>query len=193
MEKEKVKAEVKVKLEKSHMRREMARYFNESSGFFVTNYSGLSVEKLSELRRAVRTAKCRYFVVKNNIARLVLEERNIKDAAGLLEGPCGFGFVPASPAGGTDDPVAIAKALVAFSKTNEAFKLKGGYLDGAVLSQDMVKELASLPSREVLIAKAIGVIKSPLYKIANVLAGTYRKLVYVLEAIKNKEIPRPSR
>lgn len=177
----------KLKIEKEQMRKEIEAHFKKSAGFFVTSYAGLSVEKLSELRNQLAGAHGDYLVVKNNIAKRALEECKIADVSALIEGPCGLGFIPGAKTGGKDDPVSIAKLLVAFSKANEPFKLKGGYLDGAVVSQDVIKALASLPSREVLIAKAVGSMKAPLYQMVNVLSGTLRKLVYALNAIKSKK------
>jgi large subunit ribosomal protein L10 len=97
-----------------------------------------------------------------------------------MEGACGIAF-----SGG--DPVLSSKILVDFSKENEGFKIQTGFMNGAMMGVDQIKVLASLPSREVLIAKVVGTIQAPLARFVGVLSGTVKRVVTVLDAIAKKK------
>jgi len=94
---------------------------------------------------------------------------------------------PVAWADSSNDPVAVAKAMTEFAKDNEKLKIKIGYMDGKVLSLQTIKQLAALPSREVLLGKMLGSLMAPATNLANVLAAIPRQLVTVLSAIKDKK------
>ena len=144
--------------------------------FFVTQHATVSATSLDKLRANLRKSNAKYLVVKNRLGKKALEKANFKGIAEGFTGACGITFT-------SGDPVAPCKVLVDFAKANEAFKIQTGYLNGQVVSADQIKALASLPSREVLLARVVGGIQAPISGFVQVLAGTLRKMVTVLDAI----------
>ncbi len=154
-----------------------------ASFLFVTQYRGLKVKELEELRRKLLPVSGRYLVARNSLSRIVLEETAFSGLATSISGQTGFVV-------GEKDALAISKLLVGYAKDHEALKICGGVVDGELLTSEKVKAFAMLPSREVLIGKAVFLIKSPLSNLSGVLSGTLRKLLYALQEIsktKNKE------
>lgn len=148
--------------------------------FFVVQHSTVSASALDGLRAKLRKAGSRYLAVKGSLGRKAFERAKLDQFKDSLEGACGVAFSSA-------DPVAPSKVLVDFAKANEAFKIRSGYLNGQRMDVEQVKALASLPSREVLLSKVVGGIKTPITKIVHVFAGMPRKLVNVLDAIAKKK------
>ena len=138
----------------------------------LTEYRGLTVSQLSELRKQLRSVSAEYKVIKNRLARLALSPELV-EVKGLLKGPTGMII-------SKDDPVAVAKALHTFARTNQALVIKAGYVEGRVLQPDGLKALADLPSREALRAQLVGAITGPLTQIVSLLQAPQRELVYVL-------------
>lgn len=152
-----------------------------SKGAVLTDYRGLNVGEVTELRNKLREAGVEYKVVKNTLARIAANEIGIEGLDGYLEGPTAIAY-------GIEDAVAPAKILSEFAKAHKNLEIKAGILEGKVIDLAGVKALADLPSREVLLAKLLGSMQSPLYGMANVLQGNLRNLVYVLDAVrKTKE------
>ena len=147
--------------------------------FFVTQHAAVSATALDGLRASLRKAGTRYLAIKGSLGRKAFERAKKKEFIEALDGACGVAF-----SGG--DPVAPSKVLVDFAKNNEAFKIRSGFLNGRLVGAEQIRSLASLPSREVLLSKIVGGIQSPITKIVQVLAGTPRKLVGVLDAIAKK-------
>ena len=147
-----------------------------SKSAVVTGYSGLTVEEVTQLRAQLFHAKVEYHVVKNNLARLALNRANITVLDDLLVGPTAIALA-------MDDAVAPARVLTKFAKDHEKLSVKGGWLEGRLVTIQDLKALANLPSREVLIAKALGSMKAPVTGIVRVLAGPVNKLVYALSAV----------
>lgn len=142
----------------------------------VTGYSGLTVEEVTQLRAQLFHAKVEYHVVKNNLARIALNKANITVLDDLLTGPTAIALA-------MEDAVAPARVLSKFAKDHEKLSLRGGWMEGKKISVQDIKAMANLPSREVLLAKMLGSMKSPVSGIVQVLAGPARKLVYALDAI----------
>jgi large subunit ribosomal protein L10 len=151
----------------------------ENSSFFIVKYSGLSGPELNALRLNLREAKSEFFVVKNTIARRALKEIGKDELTKTVDGPCGFVFSP--------EPVSTSKVLFNFSKDHDDLKLEAGVLDNGVIDCQQIISLAKLPSREVLLAQAIGAMKSPITGFVMVLKGNLRKLVYALEQVRQKK------
>jgi large subunit ribosomal protein L10 len=139
----------------------------------LTEYRGLTVQQLSELRKQLRTVSAQYKVVKNRLARLAVGS-NLEPLKKHLTGPTGLVV-------SKQDPVAVAKALQAFVRTNQALTIKAGYVDGQVLEPAGLKALADLPSREALRSQLVGALQGPLAKLVGLLTAPQRELVYVLE------------
>jgi large subunit ribosomal protein L10 len=138
----------------------------------LTEYRGLTVSQLSDLRKQLRSVSAEYKVIKNRLARLALSP-DLSEVKGLLKGPTGMII-------SKDDPVAVAKALHTFAKTNQALVIKAGYIEGRVLQPAGLKALADLPSRDALRAQIVGTITGPLAQIVSLLQAPQRELVYVL-------------
>jgi large subunit ribosomal protein L10 len=141
----------------------------------LTEYRGLTVRQMSELRRQLRAAAAEYQVVKNRLARLAVKGSALDPLGTHLTGPTGLAF-------SRQDPVAMAKALQAFIKANPALALKVGFVEGKVLQPQELRALADLPSREVLRSQIVGAIQGPLGQLVSLLTAPHRELVRVLEA-----------
>lgn len=153
---------------------------NSRSTIFA-DYKGLNVARVTELRKRMRAAGVEMKVVKNTLTRIAASELGYGAINSKLEGPTAAIF-------GVTDPVAPAKVLDAFSKEFKfTFDIKGGIVEGKVIGTNDVKALAELPSKEVLIAKALGTLQAPIVGFLNVLQGNARELVYVLEAIRKQK------
>jgi large subunit ribosomal protein L10 len=139
----------------------------------LTEYRGLSVQQLSDLRKQLRSVAAEYKVVKNRLARLALSPE-LAPVGPHLKGPTGMII-------SREDPVAVAKALHTFAKTNQALVIKAGYVEGQVLEPAGLKALADLPSREALRAQLVGALQGPLAQLVGLLQASQRDIVYVLE------------
>ncbi len=140
----------------------------------LTEYRGLTVQQLSDLRKQLRTVAAEYKVLKNRLARRALQGSPLDGLGPHLKGPTGLVI-------STRDPVALAKALQAFVKTNALLQIKLGYLEGQLLGPADIKALADLPSREALRARLVGAVQGPLAQVVSLLTAPHRELVYVLQ------------
>jgi large subunit ribosomal protein L10 len=150
-----------------------------SDAVWVVDYRGLTVKQTEELRGLVRAQNASLKVYKNSFTELALADLGMPSMNGILEGPSAFVFV-------SGDPVASAKVLKTFAKANDALSIKGGLLNGDVMSEEQVKAIADLPSREELIAKLLGTINNPLTGIVRVLNAVPQGLVTALDAVVKK-------
>ena len=139
----------------------------------LTEYRGLSVTQLSELRKQLRSVSAEYKVVKNRLARLALSS-DLSAVGTHLKGPTGMIL-------SREDAVAVAKTLHTFAKTNTALVIKAGYVEGQMLAPDGLKALADLPSKEALRSAIVGALQGPLAQLIGLLTAPQRDLVYVLE------------
>ena len=144
------------------------------SSVFLTEYRGLTVQQLSELRKQLRTVSAEYKVVKNRLARIAVSSSDLAAVVPHLTGPTGFIIA-------RDEPVAVAKTLQTFTRTVPALAVKAGFVEGQVLGPDELKALADLPSKAALRSQLVGVIQGPLAQLAGLLERVQRDLVYVLE------------
>lgn len=153
--------------------------FHGSGAVLLTEYRGLTVKQLKELRRGLGD-NASYAVVKNTLATLAAKEVGLDFLESDLSGPTAIAFV-------SGDPVAAAKTLRDFAKANPALVLKSGALDGAPLSADAVRRLADLESREVLLAKAAGVLKAKISQAAYAFTALPSKTVRTIDALREKQ------
>jgi large subunit ribosomal protein L10 len=149
---------------------------NESVAVFVSEYRGMSVGQLADLRTPLRAAGAEHKVYKNTLARIAATDAGFESLNEFLLGPTALTFV-------TGDSVAAAKALLDQSKANPLLVIKGGVLGETPMSADDVKALASLPSREVLLAQLAGAFQAPLVKTAGLLQALPRNFAYGLSAL----------
>jgi len=152
---------------------------SHADAIWVVDNRGLTVKKAEELRRKIRGFGSSFKVYKNSLAEIALAEMGYPSINEIVAGPSAFVFV-------AGDPVASAKVLKAFAKENENLKIKGGILNREVVTADQIRAIADLPSREELIAKLLGTIRSPLTGIVQVLNGPASSLVRVLNAAAEK-------
>jgi len=142
----------------------------------LTEYRGLNVTALGQLRRDLKSNGGDYKIYKNNLVRFAVEAKGLDDVTELLTGPTALAFV-------SGDVAAVAKSLRDFGRTHPALVVKGGVLGGKVLSAAEVGALADLPSRDVLLARLAGAFQAPLAKTAGLLAALPRNLAYGLKAL----------
>ncbi|PKQ26702.1 MAG: 50S ribosomal protein L10 [Actinobacteria bacterium HGW-Actinobacteria-4] len=157
----------------------LADQFRESDAVVITEYRGLSVPQLAELRAKLRDVAT-YTVAKNTLTALAAKDAGIAGLEDLFVGPTAIAFV-------TGDPVEAAKGLKEFSKANPALVIKGGVLEGSVISADVVNKLADLESREVLLAKAANVFKASLFGAAYLFQAPLSQAVRTVDALRAKQ------
>jgi large subunit ribosomal protein L10 len=150
-----------------------------SSALLLTEYRGLTVSEITELRRSLREGGARFAVIKNTLMRRALEGTDAAGLESLFEGPSAVAFVQ-------EDPVAAAKSVTAASKKFPTLILKGGFVEGRVLSADQAKALADLDSREVMLSKVAGLIKSEMTRAAGMFQAAQSRFLSLLEAFKAK-------
>lgn len=164
---------------------ELADAFSSSAAVVLTEYRGLSVAQLQELRRSI-AADATYAVAKNTLAAIAVKQAEIEGVEdATLTGPTAIAFV-------NGDIAAATKGLKQFAKDNPALVIKGGVLDGKFLDAKAVLKLADLESREVLLAKMAGALKGNLSKAAGTLAAPLSKSARLLGALQNAAQENPS-
>ena len=145
----------------------------------ATQYKGISVEQVTALRKQLRDAGIEYKVYKNTLARRALRELQIEDAADCMEGPIAWAF--------SSDPVAPAKILKDYGKKVKSVVMVGGVLGGKPVDAAQLVALASLPSRDQLLAQVVGTIAAPLRNFVGTLNALPRNLVNVLDQVQKKK------
>ncbi|CAN7382770.1 50S ribosomal protein L10 [Microbacterium sp. LjRoot45] len=158
---------------------ELTKHFEDSTAVLLTEYRGLTVAQLKELRNTIRQ-DAEYAVVKNTLTKIAARNAGVEGLDDELKGPSAIAFVHG-------DPVAVAKGLRAFAKAHPLLVIKGGYFDGAALTADEVNKLADLESREVLLAKLAGAMKASLTKAAYVFNALPSKAVRTVDALREKQ------
>ena len=142
---------------------------SKAQGVVLTDYQGLSVPEVEVLRRSLQEVGASYQIVKNTLLKLALDK--------------GEKFVgPTAVVLSYEDEIKPLKALYDFAKEHPALEVKGGFFEGAFLAAEKLKEIAFLPSRDVLLAKVVGMLQSPIVRFANVGKGNQIGLVRVLQA-----------
>lgn len=158
---------------------EIADKFRDSVAVYITEYRGLSVPQLAELRGNLRDVAT-YKVAKNTLTTLAAKDAGVEGLNDLFLGPTAIAFV-------TGDPVEAAKSLKTFAKENEGLVIKGGLLEGNVLSADEINKLADLESREVLLAKAAGAMKASLFGAAYLFQAPLAQAARAVDALRVKQ------
>jgi large subunit ribosomal protein L10 len=158
---------------------ELTKNFENSTAVLLTEYRGLTVAQLKELRNSIRQ-DAEYAVVKNTLTKIAAKNAGVEGLDDELKGPSAIAFVHG-------DPVAVAKGLRAFAKAHPLLVVKGGYFDGAALTAAEVNKLADLESREVLLAKLAGAMKASLTKAAYVFNALPSKAVRTVDALREKQ------
>jgi large subunit ribosomal protein L10 len=146
----------------------------------LTEYRGLKVQELGELRASLRGSSTEYRVLKNTLTSIAVRQVGYDGLVPLLEGPTAVAFVHG-------DPVQAAKDLAEFARTHPALVVKGGVLDGKLLSADEVRRLATLESREVLLARVAGLLQAPLQRTVGLLAAPLRQVATMTSALRDQK------
>ena len=157
---------------------EIVEVLNSAQTGVLVDYRGLTVEQDTVLRRNLRSAGVKYFVVKNTLLRLAAKETGLEELDSILHGPTALAV--------SDDAVAPAKVVADFAKENEKFEIKSGFMDGKVLSLDEINTLAKTPSKETLIAKMMGSLNSPISGLARLLSTIAEGGVEIQDLIAKK-------
>lgn len=157
---------------------ELADEFRSSNAVVLTEYRGLTVKQLTELRRSLG-GNASYAVVKNTLTKIAARDAGIAGLDDYLSGPSAIAFVKG-------DPVEAAKSLRDFAKANPVLVVKGGLLDGAPLTGEEITKLADLESREVLLAKLAGAMKASLQNAVSLFAAPLAQTARVVEALRQK-------
>lgn len=161
--------------EKEEIIAKMTEQFQRSQVIVWADYRGLPMPRLNELRRNLRPHQAEFHIIKNTLAELALQRAGLPVPQEMLRGPTGAGLVFGNIPG-------AARALVDFVANNRELVIKGGQANQRILPAEEVAKLPDLPSREVLLAQALGGMKAPLAGLVTVLGGTVRSLLYVLQA-----------
>lgn len=154
--------------------------FKKANVGVLVNYSGITVEKDTKLRKQLREAGCQYKVVKNTMLSRAFQEAGIEGLDEQLTGTTSIAF---SENGYTEAP----KILSDYAKDNDNFQVKAGFIDGGAVDAASIDALAKLPPKEVLVAQVLGGLNGPIQGFANVCNGVMRGLVIALNAIAEKQ------
>ncbi len=163
---------------------ELAEEFRTSTAAVLTEYRGLTVSQISQLRRSLQGV-ANYAVVKNTLTKIAAREAGVEGFDALLSGPSAIAFIKG-------DPVEGAKSLKDFAKDNPLLVLKAGYMDGRILDAAEIKKLADLESREVLLAKLAGAMKASMSQAASLFAAPLSQAARTVEALRVKAEADPS-
>ncbi len=163
------------------MVKELTVLFKENNSAIVARFQNIDVNKVQKLRKPLKAASARFKVVKNSMARIAVKNAKLDSLEPLFEGTCAVSFCT------EDGFLNASKIFVNFSKENETFKICGGCIAGEFISYDKIKELAALPSREVLIARVVGGMKSPIANFVGILNNLVSGFIRTVDQISKKK------
>ncbi len=166
--------------EKQSVVEDLHERFSRSKVVIVTDYKGLDVAAISDLRAKLKAAGIEYRVVKNSLLARASEETGTAKLTAFFKGPSAVAI-------SYDDPVTPAKVLIEFAKTNDKFGIKAGVMDGKILDLDQLKALSSLPSREALLGTLLATMNAVPTNFVRVLYNVPSGLLNALQAIKEKK------
>ena len=164
---------------------ELKEQIEGSTALLLTEYRGLTVSEITELRKSLRDGGASFSVIKNTLMRRALEQTEAAELGSLFDGPSAVAFVH-------EDPVAAAKSVTTAAKKFPALVLKGGFVEGRLLNADEAKSLADLESREVMLSKLAGLMKGEMSRAAAVFQATQARFLSLLEAFKAKLPEEPA-
>lgn len=168
------------KVEKAELLEELKEKFAKANAAFVTEYRGMTVEKMTELRRKIYESQGELKVIKNRIAKLATKGTSFEGIASDLKGPLAVAF-------SYSDPVGVAKAVLEQVKEDSPFQIKFGSLSGKKVTAADVKALSKLPDRQTLLATFAGALAAPLRNFMGVVSAVPRDFANVLVAVKDQK------
>jgi len=166
--------------EKEQVIQELKEGFSRAKTIVFTDYRGLTVANLSDLRSLLREGKIEYKIVKNTLAKIASEGTSVSAAKDAFKGPVGIAI-------GYDDPVLAVKKILEYSKKNDKLKIGIGLIEGSICEAQDLKAVADLPPRNVLLSTMAGGFKSPLSKLGWLLNATLSGFANALDALKDKK------
>lgn len=166
--------------EKDAVIQEVSDIFKKSKSVFVTDFSGLNVEKIMILRKKFRESKVGYLVVKNTLARISAEKAGWNQLNPHFKGPSAIAY-------SFEDPSSPARVIKEFTKNNDKPKIKGSIFEGVYYGPESMDQIASLPPKQELLARVVGAFNSPIQGLASRLNGILQKLVGTLDAVKTQK------
>jgi large subunit ribosomal protein L10 len=169
------------KQRKDELVSEYTAWINRSKALILTEYTGLSMKQIDDLRLKAREAGGEFHIVKNTLGKVAFESANMPLPEKFLEGSTAIAFA-------FNDAPGMAKTLTEFARTSDFLKIKGGYLDKQAISPDQVKALADLPPLPVMRAQLMGVLLAPASKLARTLAEPARQVAAALKAYAEKDV-----
>lgn len=169
-----------IRPEKAAKVAEIKELLQSSKAIILVDFKGLTVAEDTAFRNKLRAAGVKYNVVKNTFLGIAAKEAGLEGIEPALAENTAIACAP-------EDPVAVAKVVCEFVKSTNKLKIKLAILDGAVIDVNAVKALAALPPKEVLLAKMLGSLQSPVTGLVRVLNGSITKVVYALEAVRKKK------
>lgn len=157
---------------------ELSKQLKDSQAALLTSFRGLKVAEMTELRRSLSASNTQFMVVKNTLARIAARQAGLEDLVPLFEGSTAIAFVHG-------DPVAAAKGLDDVAKKYPALEVKGGLMEGRVLTAERAKALATIQSREILLSMLAGAIKQPASLVLNLVSAPLRSMGYAFAAYRD--------
>ena len=157
---------------------EMKKNFSSNNSVMIAQYQGLNVKDLDKLRKDLRDNGVIFKITKNRITKLAIKDSPVKDLEKYFKGPTAAAL--------SSDPITTAKILTKFAKTNNKLKIIAGFMDGKVLDEKEVANIATLPSLDEARAKIVGILRSPAQKIASILLAPASKIA-ILALEKSKK------
>ena len=161
------------KPEKVEKVKELTRRFKDSSGALITEYRGLTVKDITDLRRSLRDVGTSFAVVKNTLTKIAAKEAGLEDVLELLEGPSAVAFI-------VGDPIRGAKAVLEATRRFPALVVKGALIEGRVFREEQARALATIEPTEVSMAKVAGLLQAPVAKIGYLLQAPLQRIAYAL-------------
>jgi large subunit ribosomal protein L10 len=159
---------------------ELCESLNKAKSIYMTDFTGLSVAEITRLRRELLKAKVSYVVVKNTLAKISAQQTGYEKIIPYLEGPTGLAIAE-------DDPVAPGRILFDFQKDKQKPKIKAALFEGQILDEKAALEIRNILPREVLLAQVAFGVSAPLANLVGALQAVVTKLVYALNAVKDKK------
>lgn len=168
------------KQQKKQLIEELADKINRQNSLVFTDFKGLKVGEISDLRKQLREVGAEYAVAKKTLIKLALEKAGKKNIdISHFQGSIALAL-------GYEDPIMPVKTISKFSKDHKVLDIIGGIMDNKLLSVDEIRELALIPSRDELLAKLVGSLKSPISGLVNVLEGNIRNLISILKQLSTE-------
>ena len=164
-------------VEKEYMIQELAVRFGNAPTIYVSGFSGLGVADINELRGRLDEAESQYLVIKNSIAERALKDAGLEGMGNFIKGPTAFVLTKS-------DPLKALKVVVDFAKKHKGLEVKGGLIEGDILTDSRIAGLASVSSKDDLIVRFVSVLNYPLAGLVGTLSAVLGKFIFTIEAIR---------